>query len=41
MAVVALAQQTSGILYAIWKDGTTYEPAKVAGDTPGEASRAT
>ena len=40
IAMVALARKLSGILYAIWRDGTTYEPAKVAGDKPGEAKQA-
>jgi transposase len=40
VAVVALARKLSGILYAIWRDGTRYESAKVAGDQPGEAKQA-
>jgi transposase len=30
VAVVALARKLAGILFAIWRDGTTYNPAKAA-----------
>jgi transposase len=30
VAVVALARKIAGILYAMWRDGTTYNPAKAA-----------
>jgi transposase len=29
VAVVALARKLSGILYALWRDGSTYDPAKL------------
>jgi transposase len=29
VAVVALARKLAGILYALWRDGTTFEPARV------------
>jgi transposase len=30
VAIVALARKIAGILFAIWRDGTTYDPAKTA-----------
>jgi transposase len=30
VAVVALARKLSGILYALWRDGTTYDPSRAA-----------
>ena len=30
IAVVALARKMAGIMYAIWRDGTTYEPRRGA-----------
>ena len=30
VAVVALARKLGGILYAMWRDGSAYEPAKLA-----------
>lgn len=30
IAIVALARKLSGILYALWRDGQTYNPAKGA-----------
>ena len=31
VAIVALAPKLSGILYAMWRDGFAYDPAKVKG----------
>jgi len=31
VAVVALARELSGILYAMWRDGSAYDPAKLNG----------
>jgi transposase len=31
VAIVALARKLSGILYAIWRDGSAYDPAKLGG----------
>jgi transposase len=31
VAVVALARRLAGILYALWRDGTVYEPTRVRG----------
>jgi hypothetical protein len=28
---VALARKLSGILYAMWRDGSAYDPAKLTG----------
>jgi len=30
IAIVALARKLAGILYALWRDGTTYDPARGA-----------
>lgn len=30
VALVALARKIAGLLYALWRDGTTYEPARAA-----------
>jgi hypothetical protein len=29
--MVALARRLSGILYAMWRDGSAYDPAKLSG----------
>jgi hypothetical protein len=29
IAVVALARRLAGILFALWRDGTTFDPARV------------
>jgi transposase len=34
IAVVALARRLAGILYALWRDGTLYDPACLRGPTP-------
>ncbi len=34
VAVVALARRIAGILYALWRDGTSYEAARVRGPRP-------
>jgi transposase len=31
IAVVALARRLAGILFALWRDGTTFDPARVGG----------
>ncbi len=31
VAMVALARKLSGILYAMWRDGSAYDPAKLSG----------
>jgi hypothetical protein len=31
VAVVALARRLAGILYAMWRDGSAYDPAKLGG----------
>ena len=31
VAMVALARKLSGILYAMWRDGSVYDPAKLSG----------
>ncbi len=31
VAVVALARKLSGILYAMWRDGSAYDPARLKG----------
>ena len=40
VAVVALARKLSGILYAIWRDGSVYDPAKLAGTQRIKAGQA-
>jgi hypothetical protein len=30
IAIVALARKLAGILYAIWRDGSVYDPARNA-----------
>lgn len=40
VAVVALARKLSGILYAMWRDGSTYDPAKLGGAQGRSASKA-
>jgi transposase len=37
-AVLALVRKMAGILYAIWRDGTVYEPARGARPTPSDTS---
>lgn len=32
IAAVALARRLAGILYAMWRDGTDYEPARLIKD---------
>lgn len=39
VAVVALARKLSGILFALWRDGTRYEPARAARVKPLESPR--
>jgi len=34
VAAVAMARKLSGILYALWRDGTTYDPGRAAHDPP-------
>ena len=34
IAVVALARRVAGILYAMWRDGRAYEPAKLRAPRP-------
>jgi transposase len=34
VAAVALARKLSGILFALWRDGTTYEPQRAAAESP-------
>lgn len=34
VAAVALARKLAGILYAMWRDGTEYEPHRLAGSAP-------
>lgn len=34
VAVVAMARKLAGTLFAIWRDGTTYEPKKLGSTTP-------
>lgn len=34
VAVAALARKLAGILFAIWRDGTTYDPKRTAAPTP-------
>jgi transposase len=36
VAVVALARKLSGILYAMWRDGSAYDPAKLNGARRGK-----
>lgn len=38
VAVVALARKLSSILYAIWRDGTTYDPRRGAEELPTSAA---
>jgi transposase len=40
IAVVALARRLAGILFALWRDGTTFDPARVGGRRPTEAAAA-
>lgn len=37
IAVVALARKMAGILYAIWRDGSTYDPKRGTAPTPNPA----
>ena len=36
IALVALARKMAGLLYALWRDGTTYDPGRAA--TPAAAA---
>ena len=38
IAVIALARKMAGILYAIWRDGTTYDPTRGASQLPPTAT---
>jgi transposase len=40
VAVVALARKLAGILFAMWRDGSSYEPAKLVGRQGTRATRA-
>lgn len=40
IATVALARKLAGILFALWRDGTTYTPSRTARPTPTEVSEA-
>ena len=40
IAAVALARKLAGILFAIWRDGTAYDPAKLSGVTGRAAEKA-
>ena len=40
VAIVALARKLSGILYAMWRDGTVYDPANLGGVQKGRAEEA-
>ena len=40
VAVVALARKLSGILYAMWRDGSAYDPAKLGGAQGTSATKA-
>jgi len=39
IAVVALARKLSGILYAMWRDGSAYDPAKLKGALRSKAEQ--
>jgi transposase len=39
VAIVALARKLSGILYAMWRDGSAYDPAKLKGAWPGKVEQ--
>jgi transposase len=36
VAMVALTRRPAGILFAMWRDGTSFEPQKIRMDEPGE-----
>jgi transposase len=38
IAAVALARRLAGILFALWRDGTTFDPARVGGRPPRVAA---
>jgi len=40
VAVVALARRLGGILYAMWRDGSAYDPAKRGGALVRNATKA-
>jgi transposase len=40
VAVVALARKLAGILYAMWRDGSSYDPARLAGRQTASATKA-
>jgi len=37
--MVALARKLSGILYAMWRDGSAYDPAKLKGAVRSKAEQ--
>lgn len=37
VAIIALARKMAGIMYAIWRDGTTYQPSRGASRWAGDA----
>jgi len=39
VAIVALARKLTGILYAMWRDGSAYDPAKLKGAWPGKGEK--
>jgi hypothetical protein len=41
IAVVALARKMAGIMYAIWRDSTTYEPLRGAKPSPSTSEPTT
>jgi transposase len=40
VAVVALARKLAGILYAMWRDGSSYDPARLVGRQGASATKA-
>ena len=40
VAVVALARKLAGILFAMWRDGSSYEPARLVGRQRARATKA-
>jgi hypothetical protein len=40
VAVVALARKLGGILYAMWRDDSAYDPAKLVGLKKASATKA-
>lgn len=39
IAIVALARKLSGILYAMWRDGSAYDPTKLKGAVPSKVEQ--